>query len=152
MLSPRWIKDAYRGTEVNYWRTQSQIHKLLGDLGIYQIRFTNFTDKFCLEFLTEVEEKQKPRAVRILIPLKSSHSDERKRTSELNTIHRILYAHLRSKFISIGSGLTEFENEFMSNLVITDPTGASKTMGEAVLPQYRKNIESGENKDFKLLT
>lgn len=39
----------------------------------------------------------------------------------------------------------------MAHLIITDKNGNSRTMGEALLPQYRDSIESGENKEFKLL-
>lgn len=63
----------------------------------------------------------------------------------------MLLNHIKAKFIAIGKGLVEFEKEFMAHLVITDKEGNSRTMGEALLPQYRKNIDSGENQDFKLL-
>jgi len=151
MKEPKWIKNAYKKTQVNWSITQSQIYKMLGELGIYQIRFTNLKDKFALEFLIEMGEGIKPRAVRIVVPLKYAGEDEDRRTKELNSIHRILLAHLKAKFIAIGTGLTEFEQEFMAHLVITDKHGNSTTMGEQLLPQYHKNIESGENKDFKLL-
>jgi len=61
------------------------------------------------------------------------------------------FNHLKSKFVAIASGLSEFEEEFMSHLVITDKHGTSRTMGEALLPEYHKAIDSGENPDFKLL-
>ena len=132
-------------------RTQSQIYKLLGELGIYQIRFTNLKNKFSLEFLIEMEREQKPRAVRVVVPIRYEGDDERKRDKELNIVHRILYSHLKAKFIAIGTGLTEIEQEFMAHLIITDRDGNSTTVGEALLPQYQKHIESGETKDFKLL-
>lgn len=124
---------------------------MLGELGIYQIRFTNLKDKFALEFLVEVLEEQKPRAVRIIVPLSYTGDDEARRQKELNVVHRILFNHLKAKFLAIGTGLTEFEQEFMSHLIITDKKGNSTTMGEMLLPQYKESLESGENKDFKLL-
>jgi hypothetical protein len=108
-------------------------------------------DKFPLEFLVTLGESQKPRAVRIIIPLRHSTENEDKRQKELNIVHRILLNHLKAKFVAISNGLTEFEKEFMAHLVITDKHGNSTTMGDALLPQYRNNLESGENKDFKLL-
>lgn len=150
MKTPNWIKDAYRGTDINWTKSQGEIHKRLGDLGIYDVRFTNMKDKFCVEFLVQLSEDEKPRAVRILTPLKESQDDAR-REKELNIAHRMLLNHIKAKFIAIGKGLVEFEKEFMAHLVITDKEGNSRTMGEALLPQYRKNIDSGENKDFKLL-
>lgn len=151
MKKPNWIRNAYKGTVVNWAKTQAQIYKILGELGIYQIRFTNLKDKFALEFLVEVEDEQKPRAVRIIVPLKYHGEDEAKRIRELNIVHRVLFNHLKAKFIAISTSLTEFEQEFMAHLIITDKRGNSTTMGEALLPQYTQAIESGENKEFKLL-
>lgn len=149
MKQPNWIKNAYRGTNVGWERTQGQIHKMLNELGIYDVRFTNVRERFVLEFLIPAEEG-KPRAVRIICPI-SSFEDENRRQNELNIVHRMLLAHLKAKFVAIGRGLTEFEQEFMAHLIITDKQGNSRTMGEALLPQYRDAIDSGENKDFKLL-
>jgi hypothetical protein len=106
---------------------------------------------FVLEFLIKIDERQKPRAVRIATPLGYSGDNEDKRTQELNVAHRLLVAHIKAKFIAIGRSLVEFEKEFMAHLVITDKFGNSKTLGEALLPQYKDNLESGQNKDFKLL-
>jgi hypothetical protein len=150
MKLPNWIKNAYKSTDVHWSKSQTVIHKMLNELGVFDVRFTNLKDKFALEFLITVTEG-KPRAVRIVVPVVYNGDVEEKRQKELNTLHRILVAHLKAKFIAIGRGLTEFEEEFMSHLVITDKFGNSKTMGEALLPQYRDNLESGENKDFRLL-
>jgi len=146
-----WANKAYKSTQVNWAKTQAGIYKMLGELGIYQIRFTNLKDKFALEFLVELEEGKKPRAVRIICPIKYQGEDEVKRTRELNIVHRILFNHLKAKFIAIQSGLTEFEEEFMAHLLITDNKGNSKTIGDLMLPQYKKAIEGGQSGDFKLL-
>ena len=151
MKNPNWVKDAYKSTDVHWSKSQSIIHKMLNELDVYDVRFTNLKDKFALEFLITIDEG-KPRAVRIVVPVKYSDDSEEKIQKELNILHRILVNHLKAKFIAIGKGLTEFEQEFMSHLVITDKNGNSKTMGEALLPQYKQNLESGENKDFKLLS
>ena len=152
MKKANWLTKAYKSTQVNWARTQAQIYKLLGELGIYEIRFTNLKDKFALEFLVQVEEEAKPRAVRIIVPVKIQTDNEIAREKELNIIHRILFNHLKAKFIAIQSGLTEFEQEFMAHLVITDSKGNSRTMGDMLLPEYKKSIEDGKNKDFKLLS
>ena len=96
-------------------------------------------------------EREKPRAVRIVVPLRARIEDDKQRERELNRIHRVLLNHLKGKFVAIASGLSEFAEEFMPHLVITDKHGNSRTMGEALLPDYRKAIDSGENPDFKLL-
>lgn len=150
MKIPNWIKNAYQGTDVPWARSQGEIHKMLNELGIYDVRFTNVKDKFVLEFLVQLDAG-KPRAVRIVCPLPDTGDSEEKRTKALNIVHRMLVAHIKAKFVAIGRGLTEFEQEFMAHLLITDKNGNSRTMGDALLPQYRDATDSGENKDFKLL-
>lgn len=151
MKETNWATRAYKTTSVSWAKSQAAIYKILNDLGIYEVRFTNLKDKFALEFLVQLEEGQKPRGVRIVVPIKYHGEDEEKRTKELNIVHRILFNHLKAKFVAVQGGLTEFETEFMAHLVITDGRGNSRTMGEAMLPQYKKAIESGKGQDFKLL-
>ena len=83
---PSWAIKAYKGTKVNWAKTQARIYKMLGESGIYEIRFTNLKDKFILEFLVRLEEGQKPRAVRIIVPVHLTE-DKREREKELNIIH-----------------------------------------------------------------
>lgn len=125
--------------------------KMLGEVGIDQIRFTSLPDRFVLEFMAKIDDRSVPRAVRIIIPLRSEKSENPdKRNKELNIIHRILLQHLKAKFVAIGNGLTEFEQEFMSHLVIADKTGKSTTMGEMLLPQYEKNLDDKTTPKFLL--
>jgi len=99
----------------------------------------------------QIIEEEKPRAVRIVVPIKYIGDDDKKREKELNIVHRILFNHLKAKFIAIQTGLTEFEQEFMAHLLITDNKGNSRTIGETLLPQYKKIIDEGQGGDFKLL-
>jgi hypothetical protein len=151
MKQPSWIKNAYKGTKVNWAKTQADIYKKLGEMGIYEIRFTNLRDKFALEFLITIEEGAKPRGVRIVIPLQYTGDSEEKRTKELSLVHRVLINHLKAKFLAIANGLTEFEQEFMAHLIITDNAGNSRTMGEMLLPEYKKQIDEGKAGSFELL-
>lgn len=151
MKKANWANKAYKTTSVNWAKSQSAIYKLLGELGIYEIRFTNLKQKFALEFLVQIGEEEKPRAVRIIVPIKYTGEDDGKRQRELNIVHRILFNHLKAKFIAIQTGLTEFEEEFMAHLLITDNQGNSKTIGEVMLPQYKKAIDDGKGGEFKLL-
>lgn len=151
MKQATWITGAYKNTSVYWGKTQSQIMTMLEQVGIDQIRFTSLPDRFVLEFMARMDERSIPKAVRIIIPLKTQKSDDPvKRNKELNIIHRILLSHLKAKFVAIGNGLTEFEQEFMSHLVITDKAGRSTTMGEMLLPQYEKNLEDKTTPNFLL--
>jgi hypothetical protein len=153
MKKTNWATRAYQTTRVPWTQSQAQIYKMLGELGIYEIRFTNLRDSFMLEFLVSVakEKGAKPRGVRIKVPLKYTGESEEKRRKELNIVHRVLFFHLKSKFVAIQGGLTEFEEEFMAHLIITDGHGNSTTLGQRLLPEYRKQIEEGKAGEFKLL-
>ena len=141
---------AYKGTVVNWAKSQTAIVKMLTQRGICQTRFTNLQDKFAIEFIAP-EGGTKPVGVRILVPIQYKGQDEKKREQDLNRLHRVLFYHLKAKFVAIDSGLTEFMEEFMPHLIIMDKRGNSTTLGQAMLPQYRDSLESGEQKDFKLL-
>lgn len=141
----------YRNTKVNWARSQAAILKLLNSRGIFQTRFTNLEHKFAVEFLAQIKENEKPVGVRILVPIQYKGEDEKKREQELNVLHRVLFYHLKAKFTAIESNLTEFMEEFMPHLIIMDKSGNSTTLGQAILPQYKESLESGKQKDFKLL-
>jgi len=148
-MAPKWSKLAYKSTQVNWAKTQTQIYKMLNSMGIFDTRFTNIRDRFCLEFIVPFEGG-KPRAIRIVVPLKYEGENDDKRTKELNIIHRVLLNHLKAKFVAIASGLTEFDQEFMAHLLVTDKSGNSRTMGEIALPQYQTALTDGHG-EIKLL-
>lgn len=145
------MSNNYKGTKVNWAKSQTGIIKMLNVRGIYQTRFTNLEDKFAVEFMTQLKDNEKPVGVRILVPIKYKGQDERKREQELNILHRILFYHLKAKFIAIENNLTEFMEEFMPHLIIMDKNGNSTTLGQTILPQYKKSLGDGKQKDFKLL-
>ncbi|MES2408968.1 MAG: hypothetical protein V4509_01540 [Patescibacteria group bacterium] len=148
---------AYKGTSVNWSKSQTQITKLLNSLGIYESRFTNLADKFALEFRVSESKKvlfkigvEKGVSIRIVVPFQN-FSDNKKREKELNALHRVLFYHIKAKFVAIESGLTEFMEEFMPHLVIMDKSGNSSTLGQQLLPKYKQSIESGDQKGLDLL-
>lgn len=149
--TPKWISGAYKTTDVYWGKSQSQIMQMLEQVGVNQIRFTSMPDRFILEFMAQFDERSIPKAIRIIVPLRTKPADAPdKRNKELNIIHRILLNHLKAKFVAIGNGLTEFEQEFMSHLVVTDKAGKTTTMGEMLLPQYEKSLEDKSVPQFRL--
>ena len=152
MKKVKWAENAYQGTTIYWGKTQSDIIKMLGELGVSQTRFTNMEDRFVLEFVVKLEEKSIPRAVRVVVPLVTKISDDPlKRNKELNVVHRVLLNHLKSKFVAVVNGLSEFEQEFMSHLVVTDKnTGRTSTLGETLLPKYSESLEQGTIPQFLL--
>lgn len=146
-----WLENAYKSTDVHWSKSQTKIMEMLNELDITQIRFTCLEDRFILEFMAKPNEHSIPRALRIITALKCKKNDApEKRNKELNIIHRIMLNHLKSKFVAIHNGLTEFESEFMAHLVVTDKSGKSTTMAEMILPQYEKNLEDKTMPKFLL--
>ncbi len=143
MKKAKWMKNAYKTTSVYWAKSQSDIMKMLGQIGVDQIRFTSLPDRMVLEFVM-LEENKIPMGVRIVTPLHTKSDSEDKRNKELNTIHRILLNHLKAKFLAVGAGLTEFEQEFMAHLIVKGKDGKDTTVGESLLPQYHKHIEGKE--------
>lgn len=143
--------NAYKHTSVNWAKSQTAIVKLLNSRGIIQTRFTNLEDKFAVEFVANIDGESKPVGVRILVPIRYKGEDEKRRGQELNILHRILFYHLKAKFVAIDNGLTEFMEEFMPHLIVMDKNGNSTTLGQMLLPQYKDSLESGKQKEFKLL-
>lgn len=151
MKKLNWIENAYKGTNVHWAKSQTKIMEMLNQIGITDIRFTCMEDRFILEFMAKSNENSVPRALRIVTPIKTKKSDNPDiRNKELNIIHRIMFGHLKSKFIAVYRGLTEFEAEFMAHLVITDKNGKTTTMAEMILPQYEKNLKDKTIPQFLL--
>ena len=151
MIKKGWTENAYKNTSVYWGKSQSQIMVMLEKIGIRQIRFTTLEDRFVLEFVAQFDTRQVPKGVRIVTPIRVSQSDKpEKRNKELNYIHRVLLNHLKAKFIAVQSGIAEFEHEFMAHLIITDKQGRTSTLGETILPQYKKNLEDGTMPNFLL--
>src|SRR3990167_8392465 len=131
---------AYKGTTVNWVRSQTAIVKMLTTREIYESRFTNLEDRFALEFRVVEAGVTKPLAIRIVVPFQhKGELDSKNREKELNQMHRILFHHLKAKFLAVDSGLTEFMEEFMPHLIVADNKGNSTTLGQIMLPQYKKN-------------
>src|SRR3990167_8599313 len=115
---------AYKGTTVNWVRSQTAIVKMLTTREIYESRFTNLEDRFALEFRVVEAGVTKPLAIRIVVPFQhKGELDSKNREKELNQMH----------------------------LIVADNKGNSTTLGQIMLPQYKKNLEEGRGGEFKLL-
>ena len=60
MKKLRWITEAAKGTD-RYWsKSQAEIAKQLTELGMSEIRFTKRRDRFALEFVVTLPEREQP--------------------------------------------------------------------------------------------
>jgi hypothetical protein len=138
---------SYKNTKVHWGKSQAKIMQLLSKQGIVDVRFTMLESRniFVCEFNKTIEDKSA--GVRIQIPI----PDAKDREQVKNQIHRALFYYLKSKFEAMDFGLVEFLQEFMPFLVIQNKAGRQLTMGEAILPQYQKNLKTGQQEEIKML-
>jgi hypothetical protein len=150
MKNTRWLAAASKGTDIHWSKSQREMSTKLTELGLSEIRFTRQRERLVLEFCVTLPARETPRAVRMIVPLRAPSADETKRERDISRLHRVLYHHLQSKFVAIAAGLSDFDEEFMPHLVLTDQHGHARTLGEALLPAYRQAIDSGDKADFPL--
>jgi len=151
MKKTRWLTAASKGTDIHWSKSQREISKELTALGISDIRFRKQRNRLVLEFSVPLPDHETPRAVRMSVPLRVQMEEEKKWERDINRLHRVLFHHLKSKFVAIAAGFSDFDEEFMPYLVVTDKRGTCRTLGEALLPDYRKAIASGNSPDFQCL-
>lgn len=140
---------AYKNTKVNWAKSQGMIGKLLDSRGIQDVRFTFMQSKSQLicefNYPTLLDKKDVVVGIRIVVPI----PDETEQTK--NQIHRALFYYLKSKFEALDFGLVEFIQEFMAHIVISDKIGNTKTMYQAIIPQYTKGLITGNQGELKML-
>jgi hypothetical protein len=149
MKTTRWLTAASKGTDIHWSKPQREMSAKLTELGLSEIRFTKQRDRLGLEFCVTLPDRETPRAVRMIVPLRAQSVDENTRERDINRLHRVLFHHLQSKFVAIAAGLSDFDEEFMPHLVLADQHGHARTLGEALLPAYRQAIDSGDKPDFR---
>jgi len=153
---------AYKGTGINWAKSQAQIMKLLEERDIKETRFTNIsfetakraglgmkenTSAIMIEFFKPIELSDGVGGtipIRIVVP-NIPDNDQKK-----NQAYRIFYWYLKTKFEAIDTGLIEFEQEFMPHIALGKGQGIGnvwKAFKEKMLPQ----IMSGKVSDIKML-
>src|SRR3989338_3480730 len=131
-----WKSKAYKGTKVDYVKSQVNISKLLNHNGIIDVQHSSYQNKAQIMFIKElkVEDKMMKVGVKISVP---EVSDKNK-----NQLYRALFYYLKAKFESLTFGFVEeydeaFVKEFMHYL-IADREG--RTVADIILPKFNSAI------------
>ena len=145
-------KPPYSSTTVDPERTQAQINKLLRDYGISKYQWTNDFDhnKVLLSMMVEAEIQGVKKEIQITIEpptFAAKRSTWNPRLGKNEVVYapnwaqsyRLLFYWLKAKIEAVAYGLTTIEKEFLSQVMMTLPTGEQKTVG-AIL---EANIVSG---------
>ncbi|MFZ5559670.1 MAG: hypothetical protein ACOZAL_02670 [Patescibacteria group bacterium] len=138
---------AYQNTQISIFRSQDDINKLFRRNGITQSRFTH-TEKFIkVEFNYSIPNSEKDETVGVSIEVKIPPDIIRpeKIEQEQQRLFRVLLNHLKAKFEAVNSGLTEFGTEFLAHLILTLPSGETKTVEQIVRDPINAQILLGKS-------
>lgn len=152
----------YSGTQVNRYKSQEEIRKILLREDIFEHQFTEFSNKIVFRFKKEIEFEGKmlPMGVQIELLMPSLIGDQTQQEvkrieAEINRRYRVLFWWMKSKFEAIHTDLYEsvtagFVKEFYPNLLFTDKGGKVSTLYNSLLPQFIGAIE-GNRTDLRML-
>jgi len=141
---------AYKTTRLDYGYTQEKIMEMMADIGILKVSIEKEGNDFVLEFMAKLRYNEAERMVRMNIPYTPELEDTiRQAQNKKNVIFRVLFYHLKDKFIAINRGLKEFEEEFLADLVVEE-NGEMKRLGDILVPKYKNMLKQGNKAVFKI--
>lgn len=137
-----FAEKAYTTTQVDYSQTQVRIIDMLHELGIMNTRITQSGDDYVVEFLVAMRKDENPRKVRINVPVSYEEwMTPKRRIRERNKTFRVLFYNLKNRFVSVTNHLREFEEEFLSDLVIMN-NGKEMRVGDLIAPRYKDLLKT----------
>lgn len=136
-----FAEKAYQRTSLEASKTQEKIEMMLADLNINNVRFTKLGLNYTVEFLAYPDQANNARKVQIKIPIEDTEKKGKMRNKD--QIYRVLYHNLKNRFVSVVNGLKEFDEEFLSDLVIMHQ-GKEMRIGDVIAPEYRRLIQGSK--------
>ena len=145
-----FAEKAYTTTQLDCGYTQDQIVKMLQEIGITKIRINREGEDYSLEFLAQVRRGEAPRHVKINVPYTPELDDTvKQKQQKKNVLFRVLFYHLKDKFVAIDRGLKEFEQEFLSDLMV-ESDGVKVRLGDLIVPKYKEMLKEGQVAVFRI--
>lgn len=143
-MKKNFAERAYQTTTVDINFSEGQIIKMLESLGIVNIQITRVASDYRLEFFAQLRKDEMARKVRIDIPFMKELEDKNVDIEhKKNVLFRVLYWHLKDRFVAIQNGLREFEEEFLSDLVVMY-NNKEVRLGSILVPQYKKQLKDNK--------
>lgn len=135
MKTPKIHRYA-EGTEVPVDRSRSEIERLLKSHGATGFASSWDRDRYCIIF------ELKSRRVRfdVAAPEPKKYRDQKKWDAEDRRRWRALVLILKAKLELVASGDTDFEAEFLANLVLR----GGETLGARLLPTLTDVLDTGK--------
>jgi len=145
-----FAEKAYKTTRLDYGYTQTKIQEMLGEIGINNVRITKLENEYKVEFIVKLFRDQAPRKVMINIPLDEVEKESsKKRSKRVDALFRVLYYHLKNRFVAIQNGLREFDEEFASDIVVI-VNGKEQRLGDIIVPEIKRQLKASEKVVLKL--
>ena len=145
-----FTEKAYTSTQLDHNYSQTKIMEMMKQIGIKDVRITQVGNDFMLEFVAQLRHDEAPRMVRINVPYTPELDDTLKQQQQKkDVLFRVLFYHLKDKFIAINRGLKVFEEEFLSDLVV-EQNGKQVRLGDLLVPKYKKMLKESNIAVFKI--
>lgn len=139
-----FAEKAYQTTMVEYSKTQEKIIDMLHELGIMNTRITQSGNDYVVEFLVALQKGESQRKVRINVPVYyESWMSQKRKNKERDKVFRVLLYNLKNRFVSVSNRLREFEEEFLSDLIIVN-NGKEMRVGDLIAPRYKEMLKNGK--------
>lgn len=142
-----FAEKAYKHTKLDASYTQERINQMLEELGISQIRITRNGRDYTVEFIVNLYKGESPRKVRINVPV--GDVPEKNKEQQKNALFRVLFYNMKNRFVSVQNGLREFEEEFLSDLVVV-VDGEEKRVGDIIAPRYKEMLKANQAPVFHI--
>ena len=130
------VKPYASETEVTVEKTKTQIEKLLMDFEASAFMSGTTSGQSVIMF--EMAER-KVKFV-LPLPLRESFNTQKQYEQACRTRWRALYLALRAKLEMAATGITTFEDEFLSHIVMPD----GQTVGQMTRPRIAQAYKSGQ--------
>lgn len=143
-------KCPYLTTKIPYTRTKADIEELLKKYHAKAVRWTEHFDQTqapTLEFLMDVELKGVKRTLGFKMQpviltqrkrINTRYGRTMGETPNLDASLRLLWWYIKSKLEAVSYGLVSFEKEFLSQVMMSLPSGSVVTIGEVAAEQIAK--------------
>lgn len=136
----------YKGTNVDWKRTQGQITGLLYEYGAIGVSWSSYRGDDIVQFLVDLEiasigvkkeigfEVRPPKFMK-----RTGRKGDYRYTEDKDASYRALFWYLKTKLEAIRHNLVSFEREFTSNIMISLPDGKT-TVGDIISGYIEKDV------------
>lgn len=116
-------------TDIAASKTRADIEEMITRYGAYRFAYgaDSRTGMQVIGFVIDINHK--PRQVKMFLRVTDNDTDQRKKSK-----WRSLFLVIKAKFVAIDEGITTFEEEFMSSIVLPD----GQTMAQWAMPQIEQ--------------